>query len=304
MQCHKHVSDSAHWFDILPVPCHHVYPGHYQHCCSKSKLTARAYLIPSNDTRKDVYCNPFVPNVVQLSALLISIMCNRFSVLWPIMTGCKILGGPTTHGRHAQGRAPLQALWPHVVQPSALLVYCYKAQFLFVYNSQLAVFCLSLALMGCRRGEELLRKQCGLDSPKPSVNLEDSALLDRLFHLFQGSAGTAGLDAGGSPGEAAGSAPPADDWVMPAGVLLQSRIMSLFTKSILAANHFPGTVQVDCLLGARLCNNRVCSTLIRLGCSCNTVPITHLCPFASSGCQRQLQQVVSLSDSSATQQSG
>lgn len=96
------------------------------------------------------------------------------------------------------------------------------------------------ACLACRRGEELLRKRCGLDSPKPSVNLEDHALLDKLFHLFQGSAGT---DAEGVAGGAEG-VPPQDDWVMPAGVLLQSRIMSLFTKSLLAANHFPGTVQV------------------------------------------------------------
>lgn len=94
--------------------------------------------------------------------------------------------------------------------------------------------------IACRRGEELLRKRCGLDSPKPSVNLEDPTLLDKLFHLFQGSAGS---DAEGVPGDQEG-APPQDDWVMPAGVLLQSRIMSLFTKSLLAANHFPGTVQV------------------------------------------------------------
>ena len=32
---------------------------------------------------------------------------------------------------------------------------------------------------------------------------------------------------------------------MPAGVLLQSRMMHLFTKSTAAANHFPGTVQVS-----------------------------------------------------------
>lgn len=84
----------------------------------------------------------------------------------------------------------------------------------------------------------MLRKRCGLDSPKPSVNLEDSALIAKLFHLFQGSVQP---DMNSESQEAA--AVP-DDRKLPAGVLLQSRLMNLFTKSTAAANFFPGTVQV------------------------------------------------------------
>ncbi|DBB07277.1 TPA: hypothetical protein ACH3X3_008782 [Trebouxia sp. C0006] len=96
-----------------------------------------------------------------------------------------------------------------------------------------------------RRGEELLRKRCGLDSPKPSVNLEDSALMAKLFNLFQGSVQP---NMGGASQEAA--AVP-DDQTLPAGVLLQSRLMNLLTKSTAAANFFPGAVQVilSCVYG-------------------------------------------------------
>ncbi|KAK9810293.1 hypothetical protein WJX72_008148 [[Myrmecia] bisecta] len=79
-----------------------------------------------------------------------------------------------------------------------------------------------------RRGDELLRKRCGLDSPKPAVDLEDKALVDKLFALFHGRTDE-GLDD--------------DAKVVPAGPLLQARLVSLFTKSITAANCFPATVQ-------------------------------------------------------------
>ncbi len=46
----------------------------------------------------------------------------------------------------------------------------------------------------------------------------------------------------GSTSQEAAAVP--DDHTLPAGVLLQSRLMSLFTKSTAAANFFPGTVQV------------------------------------------------------------
>ena len=84
----------------------------------------------------------------------------------------------------------------------------------------------------------MLRKRCGLDSPKPSVNLEDSGLMAKLFNLFQGSVQP---NMSGASQEAA--AVP-DDQTLPAGVLLQSRLMNLFTKSTAAANFFPGAVQV------------------------------------------------------------
>lgn len=93
-----------------------------------------------------------------------------------------------------------------------------------------------------RRGEELLRKRCGLDSPKPSVDLESPLLMAKLFDLFKGSPEPEA--ARNSPQATAAATAVADSHVVPAGVLLQSRLMSLFTKSTAAANHFPGTVQV------------------------------------------------------------
>ncbi len=99
---------------------------------------------------------------------------------------------------------------------------------------------LIFGLWCCRRGEELLRKRCGLDSPKPSVNLDDSALIAKLFHLFQGSVQP---NMGSASASQEAAAVPDDD-TLPAGVLLQSRLMNLFTKSTAAANFFPGTVQV------------------------------------------------------------
>lgn len=100
-------------------------------------------------------------------------------------------------------------------------------------------------MLSSRRGEELLRKRCGLDSPKPSVNLEDPALISKLFHLFQGSPEPQAASTT-QPAAAAATAV-ADSHVLPAGVMLQSRLMSLFTKSLAAANHFPGTIQVPSL---------------------------------------------------------
>lgn len=120
-----------------------------------------------------------------------------------------------------------------------------------------------------RRGEELLRKRCGLDSPKPSVNLEDPALISKLFHLFQGSPEPQAASTT-QPAAAAATAV-ADSHVLPAGVLLQSRLMSLFTKSTAAANHFPGTIQVHSLC---LCTSVECCFQAVIGCS---LPYTMAC---------------------------
>ena len=53
-----------------------------------------------------------------------------------------------------------------------------------------AMLCQSQALSSIsvarRRGDELLRKRCGLDSPKPAVDLESPALMQRLFAVFSG----------------------------------------------------------------------------------------------------------------------
>ncbi len=132
-----------------------------------------------------------------------------------------------------------------------------------------------------RRGEELLRKRCGLDSPKPSVNLEDPALMTKLFHLFQGSA----QPSLGSDNQEAATV--AADHVLPAGVLLQSRLMNLFTKSTAAANSFPGTVQVRSSVS--VCNllNSTCHV-----CACEPAVFvlsdvqTYLPVFFTSGCSQ------------------
>ena len=66
--------------------------------------------------------------------------------------------------------------------------------------------------------------------------------MSKLFHLFQGSS-QADADSNSQQATDAVTAVP-NSHVLPAGVLLQSRLMSLFTKSLAAANQFPGTIQV------------------------------------------------------------
>ena len=74
-----------------------------------------------------------------------------------------------------------------------------------------------------RRGEELLKKICCLDTPKPSVNLESANLIRELLDVFLGDAGN-GIPA--------------------AGNALRLRIMSLLIRSVSAANMVPGSLQV------------------------------------------------------------
>ncbi|PRW21127.1 proteasome-associated ECM29-like protein isoform X1 [Chlorella sorokiniana] len=76
-----------------------------------------------------------------------------------------------------------------------------------------------------RRGDELLKKRCGVDSHKPPVNLEDPAVVEPLFELFHGTADDESL-----PEEARRA---------PAGVALRARLLSLFCRSVAAANCFP-----------------------------------------------------------------
>ncbi|XP_024395125.1 LOW QUALITY PROTEIN: uncharacterized protein [Physcomitrium patens] len=81
-----------------------------------------------------------------------------------------------------------------------------------------------------RRGEELLKRKAN------GANLEDPSLIKRLFAIFQGSS-------------ISGETP--EQKVAPAGPNLKARLMSVFTRSIVAANAFPSTLQCvfDCIYG-------------------------------------------------------
>jgi len=115
------------------------------------------------------------------------------------------------------------------------------------------------------RGETLVRKRCGVDSSKPVVDLEDTTLLESLFRLFLGShpegttpssapataattasEGQPGAAAGTAAGQSAGGAASTAGATVtePAGQALQLRLLSLFTRSLAAANAFPRSVQV------------------------------------------------------------
>eukprot|EP00873_Tetraselmis_striata_P043262 jgi/Tetstr1/463526/TSEL_008405.t1 len=80
-----------------------------------------------------------------------------------------------------------------------------------------------------RRGEELLRKRCGVDAHKPAVDMEERALVASLYRLFLG---TQGLEV------------PEDQAAQLASPAVRLRIIGLFCKSITAANFFPGTLKV------------------------------------------------------------
>ena len=62
------------------------------------------------------------------------------------------------------------------------------------------------------------------------MDLEDAALVARLFALFHGTPE-------GAPG-----VPPAER-ATPAGPALQARLMGMFTRSAAAANAFPAVLQ-------------------------------------------------------------
>ncbi|GAB4815511.1 hypothetical protein N2152v2_002557 [Parachlorella kessleri] len=89
-----------------------------------------------------------------------------------------------------------------------------------------------------KRGEELLKKRCGVDSNKPAVDLESHELVERLYELFHGTLDDATL--------------PEQERRAPAGVALRSRLLGLFSKSVAAANCFPHTLTAitTCLYGA------------------------------------------------------
>ena len=47
-----------------------------------------------------------------------------------------------------------------------------------------------------RRAEELLKRLCAVDSPRPAVDLEDAAIVARLMRLFHGNAEGAAVEEG------------------------------------------------------------------------------------------------------------
>ncbi|TVT99496.1 hypothetical protein EJB05_55165 [Eragrostis curvula] len=78
-----------------------------------------------------------------------------------------------------------------------------------------------------KKGEELLKRKAS------TVNLEDSNLIKRLFTLFNGTVGAENIAA--------------EQKVSPAHTSLRVRLMSVFCRSIAAANAFPYTLQ--CIFG-------------------------------------------------------
>jgi proteasome component ECM29 len=82
-----------------------------------------------------------------------------------------------------------------------------------------------------RKGEELLKRKA------TSANLEDHALINHLFSLFQGTASEERITA--------------EERIAPASPALQARLMSVFSHSIQAANLFPATLRCifNCIYG-------------------------------------------------------
>ncbi|KAK9939418.1 hypothetical protein M0R45_016114 [Rubus argutus] len=78
-----------------------------------------------------------------------------------------------------------------------------------------------------KRGEELLKKKAA------GANLDDSVLINRLFLLFNGTATSHNVGP--------------ESRVTPASPALKGKLMSIFCRSITAANSFPSTLQ--CIFG-------------------------------------------------------
>ncbi|KAF5832303.1 proteasome stabiliser-domain-containing protein [Dunaliella salina] len=84
-----------------------------------------------------------------------------------------------------------------------------------------------------KRGEELQKKLCSTDGTRPAVNLEqEEGVLRDAFALFHGNASGVALNA----------AVPEGQRVQPASPAVRSRLLSLFCKSVAAANMFPQTI--------------------------------------------------------------
>lgn len=96
----------------------------------------------------------------------------------------------------------------------------------FVYSIYLAA-CADSQEPVAKRGEELLKKKGS------AANLDDPTLIKKLFLLFNGTATTENIAQ--------------DHKVLPANPSLKARLMSVFCRSITAANSFPSTLQ--CIFG-------------------------------------------------------
>ncbi|GLJ38855.1 hypothetical protein SUGI_0791890 [Cryptomeria japonica] len=82
-----------------------------------------------------------------------------------------------------------------------------------------------------RKGEELLKRKVA------DANLEDPALINNLFSLFQGTVSNEGITS--------------EERINPASTGLKARLISVFNHSIRAANSFPATLRCifDCIYG-------------------------------------------------------
>ncbi|QCE01566.1 proteasome component ECM29 [Vigna unguiculata] len=93
-----------------------------------------------------------------------------------------------------------------------------------------------------KRGEELLKKKAN------GANLDDLNLINRLFLLFNGTVGVENADS--------------ESRVSPGSYALKAKLMSIFCRSIAAANNFPSTLQ--CIFGC-IYGNGTTSRLKQLG---------------------------------------
>ncbi len=91
-----------------------------------------------------------------------------------------------------------------------------------------------------KRGDELLKKRCAIDASRPPVNLENSETIEPLFKLFHGSMKDISINN-------------LAERRYPAGPALCSRLLTLFCKSITAANSSPWAMMTvsACLFGKR-----------------------------------------------------
>ena len=88
-----------------------------------------------------------------------------------------------------------------------------------------------------KRGGELYRKTCVIDSSRPTVDVEDPTLNLAMFDLFLGTMDNDGFDI--------------LDRKLPASQSIRSKLLTVFCKSMYAANCNPQTMMVimDCLFG-------------------------------------------------------
>lgn len=93
-----------------------------------------------------------------------------------------------------------------------------------------------------KRGEELLKKKAS------GANLDDLNLIKRLFLLYNGTVGVENVDS--------------ESRVSPGSPVLKAKLMSIFCRSIAAANSFPSTLQ--CIFGC-IYGNGTTSRLKQLG---------------------------------------